>query len=95
MTAKAFAQALADRHGCAVDVAVHAPHRAGDVRNHHAHLLTTTREITAEGFGSKTVMERKDRDLLAAGLPTGRMQVSDVRALWEQTANEHLGRAWV
>ena len=33
-------------------------------------------------------MERKDRDLLAAGLPTGRMQVSDVRALWEQTANE-------
>src|SRR3954469_14068631 len=31
--------------------------------------------------------------LLAAGLPTGRMQVSDVRALWEQTANEHLARA--
>ena len=88
-----FAQELADRYGCAVDVALHAPNRAGDERNHHAHLLTTTRRIEEDRFGPKTSIERKDRDLLAEGLPTGRMQVTDVRALWEGVANEHLARA--
>ena len=38
----------------AVDVAIHAPGREGDQRNHHAHLLTTTRRIGPEGLGEKT-----------------------------------------
>lgn len=46
-----FAQDLADRYGGAVDFAIHAPHRDGDVRNHHAHVLMTTRQVTAEGLG--------------------------------------------
>jgi len=49
-----FARELVERHGCAADVAIHRPGRAGDSRNHHAHILLTTRRLTAAGFGAKT-----------------------------------------
>lgn len=51
--AHAFAQELVDRHGFAADVCIHRPDRGGDDRNHHAHILTTTRRLTAEGFTEK------------------------------------------
>lgn len=49
-----LAREISERHGVAVDVAIHAPGRQGDQRNHHAHLLTTTRRIGAKGLGEKT-----------------------------------------
>jgi len=49
-----FARAIVDKHRCAVDVSVHRPGRGGDTRNHHAHLLCTTRRLTPEGFKDKT-----------------------------------------
>ncbi|WP_323494283.1 MobQ family relaxase [Sphingomonas sp. 10B4] len=49
-----LAQEISERHGVAVDVAIHAPGRHGDQRNHHAHLLTTTRRVGAEGLGEKS-----------------------------------------
>ncbi len=49
-----FAGELVERHGCAADVAIHQPGRDGDQRNHHAHILLTTRRLTAAGFGAKT-----------------------------------------
>lgn len=49
-----LAREISERHGVAVDVAIHAPGRQGDQRNHHAHLLTTTRRIGAEGLQEKT-----------------------------------------
>lgn len=39
--------------GMVADIALHAPGRAGDERNHHAHILLTTREIGPEGFTTK------------------------------------------
>ena len=39
--------------GMVADIALHAPGREGDDRNHHAHILLTTREIAAEGFTAK------------------------------------------
>ena len=44
-----FARELVARHGCAADVAIHRPGRTGDQRNHHAHILLTTRRLTAAG----------------------------------------------
>ena len=52
--ALAFAGEIAMRHQAAVDVAIHAPGREGDQRNHHAHLLLTTRRIDGDGLGEKT-----------------------------------------
>ena len=69
-----FARALVERFGVAADVAIHAPHPAGDQRNHHAHVLTTTRSLGAEGLGAKT------RALDVAS--TARGEVTAVRALW-------------
>jgi len=49
-----FARELVERHQCAADVAIHAPSREGDNRNHHAHILLTTRRLGANGFTEKT-----------------------------------------
>lgn len=50
--ALALAREITQRHGCAVDVAIHLPAN-GDKRNHHAHLLTTTRRLGPDGLGEK------------------------------------------
>jgi ATP-dependent exoDNAse (exonuclease V) alpha subunit len=39
--------------GMIADIAHHAPGREGDDRNHHAHIMLTTREIGPEGFTTK------------------------------------------
>ncbi|MFH5776885.1 MobQ family relaxase [Paracoccus sp. NGMCC 1.201697] len=80
-----FGQALVARYGIAVDVALHGPHREGDQRNHHAHVLTTTRAIDAGGFGDKT------RILDAA--KTGGSEIEAMRALWAGLQNRALERA--
>lgn len=49
-----FARELVDTHGFAADVAIHEPGREGDIRNHHAHILVTTRVLESDGFKHKT-----------------------------------------
>lgn len=88
-----FAQELADRYGAAVDFAIHAPHEASDVRNHHAHVMMTTRQVTEDGLGEKTYLERENKWLLAHDLPTTDMQLRDLRQRWEGIANERLAMA--
>jgi len=88
-----FAQELADRYGAAVDFAIHAPHEASDVRNHHAHVMMTTRQVTEDGLGDKTYLERENKWLLAHDLPTTDMQLRDLRQRWEGIANERLAMA--
>lgn len=39
--------------GMVADLALHAPGRAGDDRNHHAHVMLTMRELDGPGFGKK------------------------------------------
>lgn len=80
--AQAFAQALVERYGVAADVAIHAPHREGDQRNHHAHILTTTRVLSAEGLTDKT------RILDAAS--TGGPEIEAMRGVWAELQNHAL-----
>jgi len=91
--AREMAQELADRYGAAVDFAIHAPHEASDVRNHHAHILMTTRQVMENGLGEKTYLERENKWLLANDLPTTDMQLRDIRQRWEGIANERLAMA--
>lgn len=88
-----FARDLANRHGAAVDFALHRPHEASDVRNHHAHLMMTTRMVGPEGLGDKTDIERENKWLLTNDRPTSQMQLRDIRQAWEHHANAHLARA--
>jgi hypothetical protein len=48
-----FAREIVERHGCASDVCIHAPGK-GDNRNHHAHILVSTRRLGPKGFTKKT-----------------------------------------
>ncbi len=79
-----FAQELVSRYGVAVDVAIHAPHREGDQRNHHAHVLTSTRKLEADGFTTKT------RVLDSA--KTGGVEIEQMRGLWAELQNRALER---
>ena len=80
-----FASDLVERYGVVADVAIHAPHRDGDQRNHHAHILTTTRRIAEDGFTVKT-RELDDRKL-------GSQNIIDMRAHWAEMQNAALERS--
>jgi ATP-dependent exoDNAse (exonuclease V) alpha subunit len=88
-----FAKSLVDKYGVAADVAVHQPSRKGDQRNHHAHILITTRQISAQGVGEKTDLEREDKALRAQGKASGREQIEALRADWATWCNTALERA--
>lgn len=90
-----FAQQLADRFGTAVDFAIHKPDPRGSEKNHHAHLMMTTRQVSADGLGEKSVIEWENKKLLKERLPTTAMQMKEVRLAWELVANEALERAGI
>lgn len=90
--AQDFCRQLAKIHGIAVDLCIHKPTdkevKAGaDPRNHHAHILTTTRKITNDGLTDKADIEK-----------AGRKRKDDLKAtreMWATTANKHLEMAGV
>jgi ATP-dependent exoDNAse (exonuclease V) alpha subunit len=49
----AFVTAEFVRLGMMADIALHAPGRHGDDRNHHAHILLTLRAVAGDSFGNK------------------------------------------
>jgi hypothetical protein len=50
---RGFAKVAFVDRGMIADIAIHAPGKEGDQRNHHAHIMLTTRCLDAEGFGGK------------------------------------------
>lgn len=86
--ARSLAQELAERHNVAIDLAVHAPPAAGDPRNHHAHLLATSREITASGFGGKAGLDMASSERRRRGLPAGIAEIKAVRERWAALSNQ-------
>lgn len=78
-----FAQELVKRHGCVADLSIHKPHGKGDNRNHHAHILLTTRRFTNEGLTEKT----RELDDLKSG------EVTRWRERFAQLQNKYLERA--
>lgn len=93
-----IAELLAKRFGVAVDYAIHRPDKKGDQRNHHCHILTTTRTATLDQYnniqlGEKTSIEKKNADLKKLGLPTTQEQIKQVRADIADLINKHLEQA--
>lgn len=52
------------RFGMAADVAWHAPHRDGDARNFHAHVMLTLRKLGPEGFDRVKTREWNSTEIL-------------------------------
>ena len=78
---RAFCQRSFVDRGMVADIALHAPGLTGDERNHHAHILLTTREIDADGFTTK------NRDWNAVAV------LEDWREAWAQDSNAALEQA--
>jgi ATP-dependent exoDNAse (exonuclease V) alpha subunit len=85
-----FSQELADLHGFAVDIAIHAPRPYNDPRNYHAHLLTTTREVLPTGLGAKTDLDISDSERRRRGLGSSLKELLAVRERWATLTNEAL-----
>lgn len=86
--ARTFAQGISDRYHNVVDLALHEPRT--DPRNFHAHLLTTTREITASGLGPKTIAELGGSQRFELGLPRAMQEHAQLREQWATLTNEAL-----
>ena len=86
--AKSIAQGLADRYGTAGTLAVHHPDREGDNRNHHVHILMTTRRLDTSGQLGEKTRELDD-------VKRGPQEVEWIRAMIEDRTNQSLERAGV
>lgn len=77
LTRAFIAESLVAR-GMIADYAIHEPDAHGDDRNHHAHILVTTRAVGPDGFGFKRA-DWKSPALVQAW-----------RQEWELVQNQHL-----
>jgi ATP-dependent exoDNAse (exonuclease V) alpha subunit len=88
--ARAFSRELTERYKVAVDLAVHLPRLGGDPRNFHAHLLTTTREVTPMGLGAKSGLDMHSSERRKRDLPDARQEFITLRERWAILTNEAL-----
>jgi len=84
-----YAQAQFVDRGMVADIALHAPGREGDERNHHAHILLTTRELDAEGSVPGGGFTTKNRDWNKVEVLEG------WREAWARDSNAALERAGI
>lgn len=82
----AIAASMVGHYGVAVEASIHKPGKEGDERNHHAHMMFTTRRMDASGqLGEKT----RELDVL----PRGSAEVMWIRFMVEEHTNQALERA--
>ncbi len=68
------------KRGMIADIAIHEPGKEGDQRNHHAHVMMTTRTVDQDGFGKKDLSWNH------------KQFVVDLRREWAEVQNRHLER---
>lgn len=93
--AREFAQSLVDRYGVVADLAIHAPSKGGDDKNHHAHILLTTRkaELDTENklvLTQKSEIELSNTKRKSLGMGTSQEEIKQIRATWANLANHAL-----
>ncbi|WP_238692477.1 MobQ family relaxase [Xanthomonas oryzae] len=84
--ARDIGRQLVDRYNSAVQIAIHTPDKHGDQRNHHAHILFTSRQV---GPGGLTDYAAKVFD----DFKQGPREVLYWRETVASTTNEHLKNA--
>lgn len=92
--AKEFTEYLVNRYSVVADLAIHAPSHDGDDRNHHAHIMITTRKasivdnelkLTDKADLELSNTQRKDR-----GLCITQDEIKEIRETWANMANRAL-----
>lgn len=95
--AKEFAQKLVDKYGVIADMAIHEPSKHGSDKNHHAHIMLTTRQAMLDGdkvkLTNKADIELSNAKRSKLGLGTTQEDIKAVRQMWAEVANNALERA--
>jgi hypothetical protein len=91
--ARSFSRELADRYGVAVDLAIHDPKPGRESQNFHAHMLTTTREVTPTGLGAKAGLDMHNVARAQRGLSSHSEEYSTLRERWATLTNQALSEA--
>ena len=98
MLVNEFAKDLATQYGVAVDVAIHTPDAQGDNRNHHAHIMLTTRKAELSPDNKLILTNKADIELSNAkrktlGMGTTQEEIKQIRKTWANLANFALDKA--
>jgi len=96
--AKDFARSLVDRYGVIADLAIHEPSKGGNDKNHHAHIMLTTRKAELDTDNKLTLTTKTDIELSNAkrkslGMGTTQEDIKQIRETWADLANKALERA--
>ena len=96
--AKAFARSFVDRHNVIADIAIHEPSKGGNDRNHHAHIMLTTRkaELNPENkliLTTKADIELSNTKRKTLGMGTSQEEIKQIRETWAKLANLALEQA--
>ena len=96
--AKDFAKSLVDRYGVVADLAIHAPSKGGDDKNHHAHILLTTRKAELDPENKLVLTQKAEIELSNTkrknlGMGTSQEEIKQIRATWANLANYALDKA--
>lgn len=96
--AKDFARFFVDRYDVVADLAIHEPSKHGDERNHHAHIMLTTRKAVLDPHNKLQLTEKAEIELsntkrTTFGLGTSQEEIKIIRQAWAKLANQHLEHA--
>jgi antitoxin component of RelBE/YafQ-DinJ toxin-antitoxin module len=96
--AKEFARSLVDRYDVIADLAIHEPSKGGNDKNHHAHIMLTTRKAELDTDNKLTLTTKTDIELSNAkrkslGMGTTQEDIKQIRETWADLANKALERA--
>jgi len=96
--AKDFAQSLVNRYNVVADLAIHEPSKGGSDKNHHAHILLTTRQAQLDQdhqltLTTKIAIELSNTKRKALGMTTSQEEIKEIRAAWADLANKALEQA--
>ena len=96
--AKDFARSLVDRYDVIADLAIHEPSKGGNDKNHHAHIMLTTRkaELDTENnliLTAKAEIELSNAKRKTLNMGTTQEDIKQIRAMWADLANHALEQA--
>jgi len=96
--AKDFARSLVDHYGVIADIAIHEPSKGGSDKNHHAHIMLTTRKAELDTdnnliLTTKTDIELSNAKRKSLDMGTTQDEIKQIRETWANLANHALERA--
>jgi hypothetical protein len=93
--AKDFARSFVDRYDVIADLAIHEPSKGGNDKNHHAHIMLTSRKAELDTDNKLTLTNKTEIELSNAkrkslNMGTTQDEIKQIRETWANLANHAL-----